>query len=98
MINDLIIIKYYYNCISVFLYPGQPMYFFFLQAHQIPNSPEVTVMDGPARFAPCEEEPHNPVVGLLKQFYESKLGALSIGLAVGSLAVFVALRIYKAAK
>ena len=54
--------------------------------------------DGPAIPCPCEEEPANPFVSLLKQFYESKLGALSIGLAVGSLAVFVALRIYKAAK
>lgn len=55
-------------------------------------------MDGPARFAPYEEEPPNPVLDLIKQFYESKLGALSIGLAVGSLAVFIALKIYKAAK
>ncbi|XP_078351229.1 synaptojanin-2-binding protein-like [Oculina patagonica] len=70
-----------------------------LLAQQIPNSPEITMLDGrPPGFAPCEEEPPNPVINLLKQFYESKLGALSIGLAVGSLAVFVALRIYKAAK
>lgn len=54
--------------------------------------------DGPPMHGPCDEEPPNPVFSLLKQFYESKLGALSIGLAVGSLAVFVALRIYKAAK
>lgn len=73
--------------------------YYFLQAQQIPNSPEITMMDGrPVNFAPCEEEPPSPVISLLKQFYESKLGALSIGLAVGSLAVFVALRIYKAAK
>lgn len=56
--------------------------------------------DGPARLTPFVEEPEpaSPVIGMLKQFYESKLGALSIGLAVGSLAVFVALRIYKARK
>ena len=56
------------------------------------------MIDGPPILGPCEEEPPHPAVSLLKQFYESKLGALSIGLAVGSLAVFVALRIYKAAK
>ena len=56
------------------------------------------MIDGPPIPCPCEEEPPDPAFSLLKRFYESKLGALSIGLAVGSLAVFVALRIYKAAK
>ena len=74
------------------------VHLFFLQTQQVPNSPEETVVDGPLIVDPCEEEPSNPAIGLLKQFYESKLGALSIGLVVGSLAVFVALRIYKAAK
>ncbi|XP_020618203.1 disks large homolog 1-like isoform X1 [Orbicella faveolata] len=69
-----------------------------LLTQQVPNSPEETVVDGPPILGPCEEEPPHPAISLLKQFYESKLGALSIGLAVGSLAVFVALRIYKAAK
>jgi len=69
-----------------------------LLRQQVPNSPEETVIDGPPIVGTSDEEPSNPAVGLLKQFYESKLGALSIGIAVGSLAVFVALRIYKAAK
>lgn len=56
------------------------------------------MVDGPARLDSGEEEPSQSVVGLLRQFYESKLGALSIGLAVGSLAVFIALRIYKVSK
>lgn len=78
--------------------PGQLIFTFLLQTQQVPNSPEETVVDGPPILGPCEEEPPHPAISLLKQFYESKLGALSIGLAVGSLAVFVALRIYKAAK
>ena len=45
-----------------------------------------------------EESAKNELFGLLRRFYESELGALSIGLAVGGLAVFVALRIYKGSK
>lgn len=69
-----------------------------LQSSEVPNSPEVTMTDGPPRLVPPEEQPPSPIMSTLKQFYESKLGALSMGLAVGSLAVYIALRIYKAAK
>lgn len=69
-----------------------------LLSSEVPNSPEVTMTDGPPRLVPPEEQPPSPIMSTLKQFYESKLGALSMGLAVGSLAVYIALRIYKAAK
>ena len=45
-----------------------------------------------------EEEAPPTSSSLVAQFYESKLGALSIGLAVGSLAVFIFLKMYKATK
>lgn len=70
----------------------------YLSSNEVPSSPEVTMMDGPARLEPDQEEPPNAVISTLKHFYNSNLGALSIGLAVGSLAVYVALRIYKATK
>lgn len=70
----------------------------YLSSNEVPSSPEVTMMDGPARLEPDQEETPNAVISTLKHFYNSNLGALSIGLAVGSLAVYVALRIYKATK
>ena len=63
------------------------------------DSPDVSWEDGPIRLNPVNEESaKNELFGLLRRFYESELGALSIGLAIGGLAVFVALRIYKAGK
>lgn len=70
----------------------------YLSSIEVPSSPEVTLTDGPARVEPDQGEPPNTVISTLKHFYNSNLGALSIGLAVGSLAVYVALRIYKATK
>jgi len=67
-------------------------------SQQGPKSPDRSCVDGPAMLDPCEEEPSQPAISLLRKFYESKIGALSIGVAVGSLAVFVVLRIFKASK
>ena len=71
---------------------------FIPQSQHTPNSPDSSRVDGPERFDSVDEEPSQSITSHFRQFYESKLGALSVGLAVGSLAVFIALRIYRATK
>ncbi|XP_068689696.1 disks large homolog 4-like isoform X1 [Montipora capricornis] len=69
----------------------------YLLSEPSPASPDTSFVDGPASLDSVDEE-SPAATNLLSQFYESKLGALSIGLAVGSLAVFILLKMYKAAK
>lgn len=71
---------------------------FIPQSQHTPNSPDSSRVDGPERLDSIDEEPSQATTSRFRQFYESKLGALSVGLAVGSLAVFIALRIYRATK
>ncbi|XP_029202408.1 discs large homolog 1-like protein isoform X1 [Acropora millepora] len=61
-------------------------------------SQDNSFVDGPTRLDSAEEEEAPFSSNLVTQFYESKLGALSIGLAVGSLAVFIFLKMYRATK
>lgn len=69
-----------------------------LQSPQYSNSTDNSYFDGPPRLDSMDGDSSPPIASLLRQFYESPLGALAIGLAAGSLAVFIALRIYKASK
>ena len=71
---------------------------FVSQSPQYSNSTDSSYFDGPPRLDSVDGDSPPPIASLLRQFYESPLGALAIGLAAGSLAVFIALRIYKVSK
>lgn len=73
-------------------------HFSFISQSRDSASLDNSIVDGPLRLDSAEEEAVPISSNLVTQFYESKLGALSIGLAVGSLAVFIFLKMYKATK